>query len=161
MSELAHQIPEKLPAQTIVNSDPSMSAITLENGEELQIQKERSKHAVEKHIEKDVKGPQPQISPVEKSTNQNPAVVISSPSSNQYVLEYHSISPVNEIEFIIPEEFEFHNRKNLGVMMITKLLIGHDGGASEELKLLFDCLAPPTSQWKKRAVKRAMRYYPP
>lgn len=133
VNRLESQLYEKLPSQPPEVNLKTISAIDV----------------VEEKVENE--GSQPQISPMEESSEQPRIMVISSPSSSQCVLEFHSICPVVEIDFIIPKEFDFHGRNNLGVMMTTKLLIGHDGGVSEDLKLLFDCLAPPTSQWKKRA----------
>lgn len=126
-------------------------------------------------------GSQPQMSPVEVSSEQSPIMVISSPSSNQHIIDSYSISPVNEVHFIILEEFEFHCRNKLGVTTTIKLLISHHyGGVSDELKLLLDCLAPSTGQehkvarvrknystyegyedYEEKAMKRAMRFYPP
>ena len=44
-----------------------------------------------------------------------------------------------------------HGRNKLGVAIAKYFepVRGHDGGVSEELKLLLSCLAPSTSQWKK------------
>ena len=75
----------------------------------------------------------------------------SSPFSSQHSPNSYSVISISEIDFVIPEVFESHGRNKLGVVMAKylELVIACDGGASKELKSLFNCLTPSTSQWKK------------
>ena len=105
------------------------------------------------------------------------------PFLNQYSFDTYFLIFVSEIDFIMSEDFEFHNRNKLRVMMAKYLepVSARDGGVSEELKLLLTCLAPSTSQWKTivcvckdysiyesckdylkdETLKRTTRFYPP
>ena len=73
------------------------------------------------------------------------------PFSSQYYPDSYSIIFVSAIDFVIPEIFESHGRNKLGVVMakLLGLVSTRDREASEELRSLFNCLAPSTSQWKK------------
>lgn len=113
MSQLTSQNFETLHSKTIVNSEPDMSAIILRSGEKLQeIQREESSYVVEEKVEKEAIGSQPLTSPVKKSNKEIPTMV-TSPSS--LTLISHFIFSIGEIDFVIPEIFEFHDREKLGV----------------------------------------------
>ena len=184
ITQLTSQMCEKLPSQTIIDHEEDESAIILTNDMKLQeSQEDRSKDAVEKKVKMQGMRSQHQITQVNKSSAQSPNTVTSSPFLNQYSLDSYSLIPVSEIDFILPENFEFHDRNKLRVMMTKylELINALDGGVSEDLRSLLVCLAPSTNTWKTvprvlkdysiyegyqdytedEALKRATRFYPP
>ena len=160
------------------------SAVIPPNDMELQeFQENGFKDAVEKEAEVQEMRLQDQLIQVNESSEQSPNAVTSPPFLNQYSPDSYSSIPVNEIDFIIPENFEFHDRNKLRVAMARYLepINASEGGVNGECKLSLTCLAPFTSPWKPvtrvpknysiyegyqdhvedEALKRATRFYPP
>ncbi|XP_071928948.1 uncharacterized protein [Coffea arabica] len=183
INQVASQI-EELPSKTVVDLEENESAICLTGDEEMQeCQNEKSTDAVEKEAEKEEMEPQPQPIQVKESSEQSPNAVTSPPLLHQYSPDSYSSIPVNEIDFIIPDNFEFHDRNKLRVAMARYLepINANEGGVNGECKLSSTRLAPFTSPWKPvtrmlkdysiyegyqdyiedEALRRATRFYPP
>ena len=77
-------------------------------------------------------------------------MLTSPPFLNQYSSDFYSLIFVGEIDFVMLENFEFHDKNKLRVMMAKYLepLSIRDGGVSEELIFLLTCLAPSNNSWK-------------
>ena len=72
------------------------------------------------------------------------------PFSSQHYSDSYSIISASAIDFVVSEIFESHGKNKLEVAMAKYLesVSVRDGGASEESRSLFNCLAPSTSLWK-------------
>ena len=65
--------------------------------------------------------PQHHIVQVNESSEQSPNAVTSPPFLNQYSPDSYFLIPVNEIDFIILEDFEFYDRNKLRVAIAKYL----------------------------------------
>ena len=150
--QLASQMCEELLLQTIIDLEKDESTITLTCDKELQESPgEGSTDVVEKEVENEKIKPQSLIVQVDESSEQFSNIVTSSPFFSQHYPVYYSIISASAIDFGITEIFEFHDKNKLGVAIAKYLepISVRDGGASEELSSLFNCLVPSTNEWKK------------
>ena len=122
--KLISPIYEELSSQTIIDLKEHENTIILTSDMEFQESQEKgSTNIVEKGIEIQQMRPQYQIVQVNEFNEQSPNAVTSpsflnqhSPSPpflNQYFFDSYCLIPVSEINFIILENFEFHDKNNL------------------------------------------------
>ena len=81
---------------------------------------------------------QPQIVQVNESSEQLPNVVTPPPFLNQHSPNSYFMISVSDIDFLISEVSEFHDRKKLGVVMAKYLepISARDGEVYAKLRLL-------------------------
>ena len=77
-------------------------------------------------------------------------MVTSLPFPSQHSSNSYSVISISEIDFVISEDFEFHDRNKLRVTMVKYFepVSAHDEGVSEKLRSLLVCLELSTSPWK-------------
>ena len=81
-----------------------------------------------------------------ESNEELPNMVTPPPSPSRHSPNSYSVISVSEINFVIPEVFEFYGKNKLEVAMAKYLEPStHDREVNEELRSLFNCLARSTS----------------
>ena len=151
ITQLTSRMSEKLSSQTIIDHEEDESAFILTNDMILQeSQEERSSDTVEKKVKMQEMRPQHQMVQMNESSEQSLNMVISPPFPSQHSLNSYSVISVSEIDFVISENFEFHDINKLGIAMVKyfESVSARDDGVGEELRPLLVCLAPSTSPYK-------------